>query len=87
MDGRRYYPMRTVSFKLPKHLDLMLTRVGRRRGTSRSAVLRDALERYASSGFATPGSVLEAAGDLVGCLKGGPRDLSTNPKYMKGFGE
>jgi hypothetical protein len=24
---------------------------------------------------------------LLGCLKGGPRDLSTNPKYMEGFGE
>jgi Protein of unknown function (DUF2281) len=32
-------------------------------------------------------SVLEAAGDLVGCLKGGAPDLSTNNKYMDGFGE
>ena len=24
---------------------------------------------------------------LLGCLKGGPPDLSTNPKYMEGFGE
>ena len=23
---------------------------------------------------------------LVGCLKGGPADLSTNPKYREGFG-
>jgi len=79
--------MRTVSFKLPKDLDQMLTRVARRRGTSRSAVLRDALERYAASGFATPGSVIEAAGDLVGSLDSGVPDLSTNPKYMEGFGE
>ena len=80
--------MRTVSFKLPKELDQMLTRVARRRGISRAAVLRDALERYKASGFATSGSALEAAGDLVGCIKGpGPRDLSTNPKYMAGFGE
>lgn len=32
-------------------------------------------------------SALELAGDLVGCLEGGPPDLSTNPKYMEGFGE
>lgn len=31
-------------------------------------------------------SVLEAAGDLIGCLEGGPLDLSTNQKYMEGFG-
>ena len=79
--------MRTVSFKLPRELDEMLTRVARARGVSRSAVLREALERYRQSGFVRPGSVLEAAGSLVGCLKGGPRDLSTNPRYMKGFGE
>jgi len=32
-------------------------------------------------------SALEAAGDLVGCVKGGPPDLSTNKQYMEGFGE
>ena len=32
-------------------------------------------------------SVLEVAGDLIGCLDGGPVDLSTNQKYMDGFGE
>jgi len=34
-----------------------------------------------------PISVLEAAGDLIGCLEGGPVDLSTNPQYLEGFGE
>jgi hypothetical protein len=28
----------------------------------------------------------ERAG-LIGCIKDGPSDLSTNPKYMEGFGE
>ncbi len=31
-------------------------------------------------------SVLEAAGDLIGAVEG-PGDLSTNPKYMEGFGQ
>jgi hypothetical protein len=26
-------------------------------------------------------------GGFIGCFKGGPPDLSTNPKYMEGFGE
>lgn len=34
----------------------------------------------------TPGSALELAGDLVGSVEG-PRDLSTNPKYLEGFGQ
>ena len=24
---------------------------------------------------------------FIGCIKGGPSDLSENPKYMEGFGE
>jgi len=31
-------------------------------------------------------TLLEAAGDAVGALEGGPIDLATNPKYMEGFG-
>ena len=34
-----------------------------------------------------PTSALDAAGDLVGCLDGGPPDLSTNKQYLEGFGE
>jgi hypothetical protein len=29
----------------------------------------------------------ELAADLIGSVKGGPTDLSTNPKHMAGFGE
>lgn len=31
-------------------------------------------------------SVLEAAGNLIGAVEG-PGDLSTNPKYVEGFGQ
>jgi hypothetical protein len=31
-------------------------------------------------------SALESAGELIGCVEG-PEDLSTNPEYLKGFGE
>lgn len=34
-----------------------------------------------------PRSALDIAGDLVGCLEGGPSDLSTNKKYLEGFGQ
>jgi len=78
--------MRSLSLKLPKHLDVMIERLAKQRGVSRSAVIRAALEAYAANGTRR-GSALEAAGDLVGSLKGGPRDLSYNPKYMKDYGK
>ena len=40
-----------------------------------------------ASGYPVPkGSMLELCWDLAGSLSG-PSDLSTNPKYMEGFGE
>jgi hypothetical protein len=30
--------------------------------------------------------MLDEAG-LIGCIEDGPSDLSTNPKYMEGFGK
>jgi len=33
-----------------------------------------------------PISFLEAAKDFIGCLEG-PKDLSTNKDYMKGYGQ
>ena len=36
---------------------------------------------------APPPSFLELAGELIGSLDGLPPDLSTNQRYMEGFGE
>lgn len=36
---------------------------------------------------ATAVSFLDAARKYIGCLEGGPDDLSTNKTYMEGFGE
>jgi Arc/MetJ-type ribon-helix-helix transcriptional regulator len=75
--------MRTVSFKLPAGLDEALDELARRRRSSRSAVVREALEAFATD---RSRSVTALAGDLVGSLEG-PGDLSTNPKYMADFGK
>jgi len=32
-------------------------------------------------------SALDLAGGLIGSVRGGPADLSTNPKYMAGYGK
>jgi len=80
--------MKTISLKLTENLLRKLDRTARERGQSKSDVVRAALEEYLN-GERTKGrplSALELAGDLVGCAEG-PGDLSTNPKYMEGYGK
>lgn len=74
--------MRVVSIKLPPSLDQWLSEIARARRTSRSAVVRAALEAAAAP---KGRSAAALAGDLMGCVDR-PRDLSTNPKYMRGYG-
>jgi ribbon-helix-helix CopG family protein len=82
--------MITVSLKLSPGLHAKLTRAAKQRRQTRSTLVRTALEQYLN-GRTVPSkegvrSALELAGDLVGCVAG-PGDLSTNPKYLEGFGK
>jgi len=76
-------PMRTVSFKLPEDLDRALTELARRKHSSRSALVRQAIKTLTRD---QGRSVLARAADLAGSLEG-PADLSTSPKYMAGYGK
>ena len=76
-------PMRTVSFKLPEQLDDALSDLARRRKSSRSALVREALEGLASGGRRSVTATVDA---LLGPLDG-PTDLSTNPRHMVGYGK
>lgn len=75
-------PMRTVSFKLSEQLDDALSDLARRRNSSRSALVREALQALATGGRRSVTTVVD---ELVGSLDG-PMDLSTNPKHMSGYG-
>lgn len=78
--------MRTVSLKLPESLDEKLAAIAVKRGASKSAVVREALEEYfRNERGIRPRSCLALARDLVGCVDG-PVDLSFHKKHMKGFG-
>ena len=78
--------MKTLSVKLPESLDKKLSLEARRRRTTKSAVLRGAVERFVGgSGGRARGSCLDLAGDLAGCLEG-PTDLSVNKDRLKDFG-
>ena len=79
--------MRSVSLKLPDNLAKKLEVAAKKRRLNKSAVIREALEAYfADEKRPIKGSFAELAGDLIGCIKGGPPDLATNPKYMEGYG-
>ncbi len=79
--------MKAISFKLPVGLHAKLGRAARQRKQSKSAVVRAALEQFLDGEPAIPsGSLREAAERWIGCVEG-PGDLSTNPKYMDGFGK
>ena len=77
--------MTTVSLKVPAVLEQRLARLAKSRGASRSAVIREALERLLDDATAHPDSCLALASDLIGSFEG-PADLSHNKKHLEGFG-
>jgi hypothetical protein len=78
--------MKAISLKLPDEVLGRLERMARRRGQSKSQVVRTALARFLDAEQAVqPGSALEAALPWAGCVEG-PADLSTNRQYLEGFG-
>jgi Arc/MetJ-type ribon-helix-helix transcriptional regulator len=80
--------MKVLSVKVPEALERKLVAVVRKRGRRKSAVVREALERYLEeSGEARRGSFLELAGELAGCVTDAPADLSSNPRHLAGFGK
>ena len=83
-----YYqpPMQTISLKLPDSLLARLEEESRLRGTNKSALVRAALERELSIGKAgKKPSCYDLARDLAGSIKGLPKDIATNPKYLDGL--
>ena len=79
--------MSTISLKLPDRLLELLEKESRTRRTTKSSLVREALEKTLSprskNGETT---CYDLARDLAGSVKGLPRDLATNPKHMEGFG-
>jgi hypothetical protein len=80
--------MNTISLKLPDRLLERLEAESLARGTTKSSLVRECLEKLLD---ARPGAgkatCYDLAGDLAGSLKGLPHDLATNPKYQEGFGQ
>ena len=85
-----YYPeiMRTISVKLPEELLSQLSREAKSRRVTKSSLVRESLVRGLLEQASTAaGSCYDLARDLAGSVKGLPKDLADNPKYMEGFGQ
>ena len=85
----RYYhsPMTTISLKVPDELVSRMDALARAKQTSRSALLREALEeKLNAAALKTPLSLYEQSTDLCGMGSSGVGDLASNPKHMDGFG-
>jgi Arc/MetJ-type ribon-helix-helix transcriptional regulator len=80
--------MTTVTLKMPEPLARQVRVAAEKRHTSRSAIVRQAVEKYINADI--PDSEQPSAFDLVkefaGAVKG-PADLSSNPRLMKGYGQ
>ena len=79
----------TLSIKVPKAVKLRLKAVARARKVRPSVLLREALDQVlAGHNTARGTSCYDLCSDLFEQLEpDGPRDLSTNKKYMDDFGK
>lgn len=79
--------MTTITCKLPEALDAELEVVAEKRGVSKSEVIREAIEANLPEQKKQAGlSAFDVMKGACGILKGGPRDLATNPRHLEGFG-
>ena len=76
--------MTTISLKLPDTLEARLSAEARRRRTTKSAIIRDAVEEALNRKKPLV-SCADLMRDLIGSQPG-PRDASTNKEYLKDMG-
>lgn len=79
----------TLSIKVPREIKLRLRAIAKARKTKPSTILRDALEQVLNGATRDEGVTCGALSeDLFENLeRGGPIDLATNAKHLKGFGK
>jgi hypothetical protein len=66
-----------MSVRLDAETERLLERLARTRQSTKSSVLRDAIRLLAKPEHGATGRTpYEQAFDLIGCVSGGPRDLS-----------
>lgn len=76
--------MKTITVKLPEQLAAWLSRRARELGRPQSDLVREALQRSSEGNGGA--SCHDLFADVCGVIEG-PKDLSTNPRHLAGFGE
>jgi antitoxin component of RelBE/YafQ-DinJ toxin-antitoxin module len=76
-----------LTIRVDKKLRSRLSQIAKQRGETESELARGVLEKFVETEKPAE-TCLDIAKRLgiVGMIKGGPADLSTNPKYLEGFG-
>lgn len=77
-----------ITVRIPENLTTRLRSRSRSKGTSESELVREALENYlgTSTGALTAYELAQESG-IIGAVRSAPRDLSTNRRHFKGFGQ
>ena len=80
--------MQTISLKVSDDLLISLDKEAKARRVTKSTLIRESLERELHQKPKAGGaSCFDLARDLAGSMKGLPKDLAHNPKYMDDFGQ
>jgi len=78
--------MATVTIRLPEELRQGLADAARHRGTTCSRLLRDAAMEIVGRRSRGRRSLYDLTRDICGIVDDAPRDLSTSPRHLRGFG-
>ncbi len=80
-------PSNRITVRVPDALTARLRTHSRAKGITESKLVREALETYLGNTTETRSAyeLAEAAG-IIGAARTLPKDLSTHPRHMKGFG-
>ncbi len=79
--------MDTLTLKVPEIIKKKLNSFAKKKGLSRSEIIRSALLEYFSRDeLDKKGTFLELSKDLAGSVDG-PPDLSVNKNYLDGYGK
>ena len=83
--GNTHLIVQTLTLKLSTDAAARLERMATRRRTTKSAVMREALEDKLRASANEP-SVYDLMKASIGSIDSGIRDLGHNPVHLKGFG-
>ncbi len=77
-----------LSLRLPEPLRSGMENLSELTGRTESELAREAIGEYLSRHATLPTCYdLAKESGVIGCVKSGKGDLSTNPKHMEGFGQ